>query len=101
MLLVLVALLSIPMAWTAYQLNWIQQRHRFYDRFNVPHEYDILVATDGCPWSLRLFGEIPQYSLLVPRDRVDEAKRLFPEAYVSAAAPEELWKISNDPQKPK
>jgi|SRR4249920_2964050 len=77
-----VALASLPTAWIAYQLSWIRQRHVFYDRYNVPHLYSVF-STNECPWSLRLFGEKPQYSLIVSDDRVAEAKRLFPEAFVS------------------
>ena len=35
---------------------------------------DEVLTIEECPWSLRLFGEEPQFSLLVPQDRIDEAK---------------------------
>lgn len=70
------------MAWSAYQLNWIRQRHEFYDRYNVPHKYSVDIDDKKFPWSLRLFGEQPQWSLDVPKERMDDARRLFPEASV-------------------
>ena len=80
-LFVLVAIASLPMAWSAYQFNWIRQRHEFYDRYNVPHLYSVDTVRE-CPWSLKLFGEQPQWSLDVPKERMDDAQWLFPEASV-------------------
>jgi hypothetical protein len=83
-LFVAITLIGVIIGWVVYQLNWIRQRHIFYDRFNAPHFFTGYTIEE-CPWSLRLFGEKPQFSLWVPQDRIDEAKRLFPEAYVSSA----------------
>ena len=58
-LLVLIGLLSIPMGWAAYQLNWIRQRHECVDRFQLDGTlYGIWQFNQSeCPWQLRLFGE--------------------------------------------
>jgi len=81
-LFVLVALASIPMCWVAYQLNWIRQRHEFYENYQCRHQfYD--VPTPTVPWNLRIFGEKPRFGLKVRKDRMAEGKRLFPELYVT------------------
>ena len=81
-LFVLVALLSIPLGWVAYQLNWIRQRHQFLEtkvrtRFGVD-----LVEDKHLPWPLRLFGETSQSSLYLVINQKDmgDAETLFPEA---------------------
>lgn len=79
-LLVLIALVSLPMGWVAYQLHWVRQRHGFIDRFlcwdgNPPQDPDP-------PWPLALFGEIGMGAIDVPPSRVSEAQRLFPESQV-------------------
>jgi hypothetical protein len=77
-LLVLIALISIPMAWTAYQLNWIRQRHEFLRQYiKSPME----VAPAAAPWQLRFFGEDGIVGLYdVPPEVRERADKLFPEA---------------------
>jgi hypothetical protein len=65
-LLIAIALLSIPMGWVGYQLNWIRQRHEFFEHYQCQHVmYDALVPFTGAPWQLRIFGENPQHFLTV------------------------------------
>ena len=86
--LVLVALASIPTAWVTYQLDWIRQRHEFVERYDCRHEFRNIMYGPGvqkpeCPWYLRLLGETSRLALTVRKDRIPEAKRLFPEALVT------------------
>src|SRR5689334_14501422 len=81
-LFVLVALFSVPMGWVAYQLNWIRQRHEFFDSYQCRHQfYD--GPTPTVLWNLRIFGEKPRHGLKVRKDRIAEGKRLFPELIVT------------------
>ncbi len=88
-LFVLIALCSVPIAWGAYQLNWIRQRHEFLSRPDwhamqpsvPPHPAPVV------PWSLRLFGETPQDVLAVHGRVAEEASELFPEAMVVVTEP--------------
>ena len=89
-LFVLVAIASVPMAWAAYQLNWIRQRHEFLSQPNwsamqpsvPPHPAPKL------PWSLEVFGESPQDVMAVHGTDAEKARSLFPEAIV---VPTEPW----------
>jgi hypothetical protein len=87
MLLIGIALLSIPMGWVAYQLNWIHQRNEFYARYkmNYTHQLPRLRAVRA-PWPLRLFGESGRDYIAVPKEFMPEAKRLFPEAGINELA---------------
>jgi hypothetical protein len=79
-LLLLIALISIPMGWVAYQLNWVRQRHALMDRSLC---WDGNPARDPePPWPLPLFGEIGMGAIDVPESKVDEAKKLFPESQI-------------------
>ena len=79
-----IAMLSIPMGWVAYQLNWIRQRHVFLDK-GFDHSGDVAgpFRFYKCPWSLSLFGEQARNSLYVDKSRENEAKELFPEAIIA------------------
>jgi hypothetical protein len=88
-LFVLIALISLPLCWVAYQLNWIRERHAFLGRPNwsamqptvPPH------AAPKPPWSLALFGEAPQDVLAVHESDAENARRLFPESIVVSTEP--------------
>src|SRR5262249_16946582 len=90
-LFVMVALFSVPMAWAAYQLKWIRQRHEFLTEHpnRFPSEQQNLLlgkwtpsAPTECPWSLRLFGEgSPGLLVVLKKDQV-EAELLFPETTI-------------------
>jgi hypothetical protein len=86
-LFVVVALASVPMAWVAYQLNWIRQRHEFYSHYQISHMFHDGMRLEPLksPWSLRLFGESPRGDIDVLKEFMPEAKRLFPEASVHEA----------------
>ena len=78
-LLIGLALLSIPMAWVAYQLNWIRQRHEFLANPNVAGFNRGSWVVADTPWQLKLFGEYDATACLsVPLELADEARRLFP-----------------------
>jgi hypothetical protein len=88
---VLIAVISIPLGWCAYQLNWIRQRHEFLHRPGIiPYLSDVPLAT----WSLRLFGEegaefwkIPNPNRDDPETILRESRRLFPEAKIVGVPP--------------
>jgi hypothetical protein len=79
-LFVLIALISIPMGWMAYQLNWIRQRHAFLNKPPMP-AYSTLPKS--APWPLELFGELGISQITVAASAMDDAHSLFPEADVS------------------
>jgi hypothetical protein len=85
-LFVLIALISLPMGWAGYQLNWIRQRHEFLSKFSdlQPTTTPALsrIQKTQCPWSLRLMGELPRYVIVVPANEFPRAQELFPEATV-------------------
>jgi len=83
-LFVVVALLSVPLAWVGYSLNWIWERHEALQRSprtpQVPRR---------APLGLWVFGEEGHGGIVAPD--VSEVKRyeqLFPEAKIYW----EVWK---------
>lgn len=90
MLFVLVAIASVPLGWSADQLNWIRRRHEFIDRPMGTYNFVEMYSLNGpvrypppkCPWSLRLFGEKDYDLVLTPSATKQEARDLFPEAYI-------------------
>ena len=81
-LFVLVAIVSVPLGWMAYQLNWIRQRHEFLDGREVQSFMDIMTLPAPLPWSLRFFGEPAHGFVVVAPEYVQEAARLFPAARI-------------------
>jgi hypothetical protein len=87
-LLIAVAVVSIPLTWVGYQLNWIRERHRALDNRKVTV---MIWPDDGMrasrmpppPWSLRLFGESHMAGDLIGYDlsesEVARLRGLFPE----------------------
>jgi hypothetical protein len=85
-LFVLIALVGV---WSAFQLNWIRQRHKFIMTYgtgayanyteiafyNIPGEQKALA-----PLSLRLFGEWGWRAVGCPEAQAKRARELFPEA---------------------
>ena len=88
-LFVLVALVSAPMAWSAYNVRWIQQRRAFRDA----HPQELCSMPYQAPWQLRIFGEAgyEHQAIIVRQQYLQEAKELFPEVNrVMAVSPEQL-----------
>src|SRR5262249_3062167 len=91
-LMIGIAVLSIPIGWSAYQLNWIRQRREFLTRPGVDWYIPSISEWRYIPWHLKLFGEQsagplgslcePRY-LDVPPELVDEGRKLFPELVVT------------------
>jgi hypothetical protein len=106
-LFVLVAVLSIPLAWAGYPLNWIRERRKFlymknepFDMVdNVPPEMESFMVTflyqdpdtykyydrPRAPGGLWLFGEegYPKIEFLhASPELMERTRRLFPEATV-------------------
>lgn len=82
-----IAIASLPMAWVAYYLNWIRQRHQLLRecRQVLP---TCAIEMDA-PWPLALFYEQPCTAvLIVTADQLDKAKRSFPEADVIEEGPD-------------
>jgi hypothetical protein len=80
-LFVLVAIAGVPMAWGAYQLNWIRQRHEFISHFRAVSGYSpTTVDPQAAPWPLSLFGENGYTCMLhFPESQLKRAQALFPE----------------------
>src|SRR5262245_29819033 len=76
---VLIAIISIPTAWSAYQLHWIRQRHQYIADDCQSHDLLLFGEKGTAPWSLRLFGEETPSSIYVARERAWWALTLFPE----------------------
>lgn len=88
-LLIVIALLSVPMGWVAYQLNWIRQRHEFlaenptFPSFDDSMEGQSFARFDPpAPWQLRIFGEPGHDWVGAPKHLTDRARKLFPEARI-------------------
>jgi len=96
MLLIGIAVLSIPMAWVGYQLNWIRQRHEFADQYKIPPQGPVSVKgmvrvnfgaesqsyTDHPQWSLELFGEKMCPPLIFPLSQLPKFNQLYPEGAI-------------------
>ena len=82
-LFVLVTIVGVAAGWVAYQLNWIRERHKFVVQYGSV-EFPGLKPNlnTGLPWSLKLFGELPEYEVLAPSSQVQRAQELFPEAAI-------------------
>ena len=76
-LFVLISLISIPLSWVAYQLNWIRQRHSLLAE---ARENGIVVGSQRAPEPLTVFGEPGVSLLMLPKELQDRAQELFPEA---------------------
>lgn len=82
---VAVAVLAVPMAWVAYQLEWIRQR-----RHSLTISGVVYAGEQDAPGTLWLFGERGYGAVIVGNsssltDHIDEVRRLFPEA--------EIWEL--------
>jgi hypothetical protein len=82
---VLVFMVSIPLAWVRYSLNWIEQRRQFVlsgrtEGYGDPR--DLFPGKAG-PAGLWLFGEQGWHGIFVKSKDYDRAKSLFPEATIS------------------
>jgi hypothetical protein len=92
---VVVVLLSLPLAWVAYSLNWIRERHFVLihkDGAAMEMKPGLWLADkpngpNSSPGGLWLFGEKGILMITLypeePDAEVDRVKKLFPEADVS------------------
>jgi hypothetical protein len=97
MLFVAMTILAVPIAWAAYNLNWIRKRH---DLLRSSQDYDNPPkhpAGKTFPMSLQVFGEQPHTYVLSPPERIDEARELFPESKIYANKGTPRNKVSTDP----
>jgi hypothetical protein len=89
------ALVTVFCLWFGYQINWIHKRQaarHWIEEHAIRGSIGFYPEPrPDLPWSLRLLGERPEVVVVVcdvaddPRDysrRVDEIRRLFPEAQV-------------------
>jgi len=73
--------LRIGLYWVPAQLRWVQARHDFLHKSGFfLHGHWPEPIRGEFPWSLLLFGEQPEYLLMIRDSEIDEAKQLFPEA---------------------
>ena len=90
-LFVLITLISIPLAWVAYNLNWIRQRREFarqheFNSEELARHYSLnhwALQFPEPPWPLRLFSDPSYTSVYIKYDGSDvkRFKELFPELY--------------------
>ena len=90
-LFVLVAVLSVPLGWVGYSLEWIRQREEMLLEDGVTGATKYVSAGEHgipddpeAPYGLWLFGERGFQCIVAQRQKADEAARLFPEAIVVA-----------------
>ena len=76
------AILSIPLAWISYHLNWIRQRHAFLTEYPTPPFPEDREVRNKLPFGLDFFDESPHLYIEAPQERQQEAARLFPESRV-------------------
>jgi len=84
---VLTVIVSIPLAWVGYQLNWIRQRHAVVEAMAYKTGIaDFAESVPPAPRGLWLFGEEGESIIIVSREHgsvgVEKVQRLFPEAFV-------------------
>ena len=104
-LLVVVFVVSIPLAWVAYQLNWVRERHKFlrmlavdakerssFLRSEVPHLYPQPKRT--LPIVARIIGEQPYSLIILPQSYsqilIEEARSLFPESIIDQVSKDSI-----------
>src|SRR5689334_17777769 len=81
-LMIAVLVLSVPLAWVAYSLNWIRERHRLIGEEAVRFLRERGEPIDG-PAGLWIFGEPGAFEFLVEAEQARQRyQRLFPEATV-------------------
>ena len=86
-MLVVVVVISIPLAWVGYSLNWIRQRHEVLNYRGVWQMGNREPAAPMCLWVL---GENGVGCLTLPKNSPlseEEVKRLFPETIVFVRNP--------------
>ena len=93
-MLVLMALASLPLAWVAYALSWISERHAAFssrhvllainfDDIQPASDDDVLVPFPSPPAGLWLLGEKGVTDLrcaVESKESIEKHMRLFPEA---------------------
>ena len=81
---VLIAIISLPMCWVAYQSNWIRQRHEYLKKWEYLERLGSMPHSDSMPypWQLKLFGEQSHDFIMAIKSNKAEAKSLFPESYI-------------------
>lgn len=87
-LFVLFTILSLPLGWIGYQLNWIREREsfrraHFAAEYNEEPEILVDLPTPNPPEPLQWFGERGTTAWRVKalsKTEIQEAQRLFPEA---------------------
>jgi hypothetical protein len=88
-MLILVAIVSLPMAWRYSPQYWVQERHDFMGQYCEPWygTYpEIADRSANFPTVLQSLGEERVLLLKVDKDHMDEAQRLFPEAEIYGIA---------------
>jgi hypothetical protein len=82
----LLVLVTVFGCWLGYQLNWIRQRHEFFEQHSYKGLEQLAVElTPRAPGMLWLFGEKGKKVIMVSRLHWDDAvraKKLFPESDV-------------------
>jgi hypothetical protein len=86
-LFVLIAMLSVPLAWIGYSLEWIRQRHQFLTPNSATYPMTWPLNYKPPPLLLQPFGEEGIDEIILPTkpaspEQIEEARRLFPEAKI-------------------
>src|SRR5262249_13083052 len=81
-LFMVLLLISLPLGWLGFQLDWIRQRHIFLRDYDIPKIYAITGPPKMPPWPLGYFKEEPVWYVTVRPEHLSEARRLFPESRI-------------------
>jgi hypothetical protein len=93
---VLTIVVSIPLAWVGYSLNWIRQRREAIRcGYVIKSPWSRVLARNGsnmpdAPWALRIFGERGVTCVICIPEYREMAKRLFPEARIEGEYTEHI-----------
>jgi hypothetical protein len=85
-LFVLVTVFALPLGWTAFQFNWIRERHRALKELQIRPITFCGLCQPAPPFPLGLFGEVSSECLVLGRE-IDETTKLrltliFPESTI-------------------
>jgi hypothetical protein len=98
-MLIAVVVLSIPLAWVAYSLNWIRERRKLIGNSDS-NPFVSLVSPPGstqAPQVLWLLGEGGRAWIRMPISECERARKLFPEAEIHEYVPEDVRLLIRPP----
>jgi len=93
-MIVAVVVLSIPLAWVGYSLNWIRVRQRWF--YAEGHDFIYDGPSVLAPAGLGIFGESGNRVIACSKAEYDHAVALFPEATIFHVDGEKVRRSSGE-----